>query len=199
MKKVIFGLIMAGFAVGSASAIEKNWWKTYPDLIRPKSLIINAGLGLGSPLYGDTVIPPIILSVDYALPIGGLPFTLGGLFGVTSSKYEYGWYNYGYTFTYTGLAFALTGAWHPNLGVKNLDLYSKLALGYYSFTGDAEYTGTWGSYYKPKPTKYSQFYFGWSIGGHYFFTPVIGAYLDLGYSSLVYASIGVTFKIGGTK
>jgi hypothetical protein len=144
------------------------------------------------------VIPPLTASFDYALPLGGLPFTLGALVGFTTSEYKFNYagLTYGYTYDYTGLAIAGRFGYHPDLGVKNLNVSATLALGYYLYTGKATYndwpaTGA----LKPDPDNYSQLYLGINFGARYFFTNNIGAFLELGYSALSFATAGVAFKI----
>jgi hypothetical protein len=184
-------LLLAGTAIGSAFAFDA---RAYPDSLEKGNIVINAGIGFGTPLYGDMSIPPISASIDYALPLGGLPFTLGGIVGFNQSKYEWSILNYGYTYTYTGIAFGARMGYHPDFGVKNLDAYADITLGYYIYTGKAEYdnwpTGT----PKAEPSSYSTFLFGGSIGARYFFIPKVGAFLELGYSALSYVTAGVAIK-----
>jgi hypothetical protein len=186
MKKGLFslvfgGLLLFGVTTGSVSALD---FKAYPGGIEQGDFIFNAGIGFGSPLYGTMSIPPIIASVDYALPIGGLPFTVGGLAGFNGAKDEL-WD--GVTYTYTGIAIAGRLGYHPDFGVKNLNVYADLALGYYIFTGKANVDG-WDR------DDWSQFYWGTNLGARYFFTPRIGAFFEFGYSALSYVSAGVAVK-----
>jgi hypothetical protein len=188
----LLGIIVIGVII-PASAFSVDW-KAYPDPIKAKNIIVNAGVGFGTPLYGDMAIPPLIVSVDYALPLGGLPFTLGGFFGFNQSKDEPSYADYGYISTYTGLAFGARAAYHPNFGVKNLDTYAALALGYYLYSAKTEWTNWPSGLSKPSPEKYDRFYFSGSVGARYFFIPKIGAWAELGYSALSYVSAGITFK-----
>jgi hypothetical protein len=202
MKKGLFclvflGLLLFGVTTGSVSALD---FKAYPSGIEQGDFIINAGLGFGSPLYGTMSIPPIIAGLDYALPIGGLPFTVGGLVGFNRSKAETSVpasaYTpaRGYIHTYTGIVIAGRLGYHPDLGVKNLDVYADLALGYYIYNAKTEYTGDWSGWPKTNAASLSTFYWGTYLGARYFFTPMIGAFLELGYSPLYYASAGVAIK-----
>jgi hypothetical protein len=68
------------------------------------------------------------------------------------------------------MAFAGRFGYHPNLGVKNLDVNATVALGYYYFAAQTKYTGDWGHIGKTDPTNYSTFYYGFSVGAKYFFT-----------------------------
>lgn len=191
-KKIGLALALTVIVGGGAFALD---WTAYPDSIKAGNIIINAGIGLGTPLYGDMVIPPISVSADYALPLGGLPFTLGLLGGFTTSEYKWDHpAGYGYTDSYTGIAIAGRFGYHPNLGVKNLDVYADIALGYYGYPAKAEYYGTWPGA-KSDPGDYSRFYWGFNLGARYFFTNTVGAFLELGYSALSFVTAGVSFKI----
>jgi hypothetical protein len=188
----LLGIIVIGAAL-PASAFGVDW-KAYPDSIKSGNIIANAGVGIGTPLYGDMTIPPLILNVDYALPMGGIPFTLGGFFGFNQSKYEWiSGLGYDYTTTYTGTAFGARLAYHPNFEVKNLDAYATFALGYYLYGAETKYTGEWlGA--KTKPANRDTFYFGFNLGARYFFTPVVGVWGELGYSPLSYITAGISVK-----
>jgi hypothetical protein len=170
-------------------------------------IFINAGIGFGNPLFGDTAIPPISASFDYMVPINKLPFSFGAYVGFTTSKHTaYGgdlrpYYNYkwDWVYKYTGLAFGARAGYHFNFGVKNLDTYGGLMLGYYRFAGKAELEGS-----DTKPagldvpsasvTDYSTFLFGFNGGVRYFFTNNIGAYAEFGYSAISFISVGVSVK-----
>jgi hypothetical protein len=191
-KKIGVALVLAFVAGGGVFALD---WAAYPDSITSGKIAINAGIGFGTPLYGNRGIPPISISVDYALPLGGLPFTLGLLGGFTTSEYKAGAGGLDYAYSYTGIAIAGRFGYHPNLGVKNLDAYADIALGYYIYSAKAEYSGNWPTGTKPDPTDYSTFYWGFNLGGRYFFTNAIGAFLEFGYSALSYITAGVSFKI----
>jgi hypothetical protein len=191
-KKIVLVAVLITIGAGGIFALD---WQAYPDSIKAGNWLINAGIGFGTPLSGDMVIPPLSASVDYALPLGGLPFTLGALVGFMTSEYKYDYGGWGYTWNYTGLAMAGRFGYHPDFGVKNLDVSATIALGYYLYTAKAKYTGEWGFYAKPDPTNYSTLYLGLNLGARYFFTNNVGAFLELGYSALSFVTAGVTFKI----
>ncbi|MDR3123678.1 MAG: hypothetical protein LBU16_07875 [Treponema sp.] len=186
-KKIGAALIIALVAGGGVFAVD---WAAYPDSIAKGNFIINAGIGFGTPLYGSMVIPPLSVSADYALPIGGLPFTLGVLGGFNASERKW---SDGYIEKFTGIVIAGRFGYHPNLGVKNLDVYAGTALGYYIYSREGE--GNWtGS--TPKPDDdYSRPYWGLNLGARYAFTGNIGAFVELGYSALTFVTAGVSFKI----
>jgi hypothetical protein len=184
-KKILLGLLIGLTLVGSLSAVD---WKGYPDPLRENKLFINAGIGFGSGLgSGKLSVPPIQVSADYVLPLGGLPFTLGGMFGFSRYKSE----PYGYTYTYTGLAFGARLGYHPDFGVDKLDTYATLTLGYYSYKAKVK-TNIAGM--PSASSDFSRLLWGPSIGARYFFTPLIGAYAELGWSDFSYINLGVALK-----
>jgi hypothetical protein len=194
-KKIALMATLGMISVGGLFALN---WTAYPTPVKAGNFMINAGVGFGTPLRGNTVIPPLIASFDYALPLGGLPFTLGALAGFTTSEYQHNYYgvNYGDKWDYTGLALAGRFGYHPDLGVKNLDVSATIALGYYFYTGKARHNsslppGT----SKTDPDNYSRLYLGFNLGARYFFTKNFGAFLDLGYSAMSLVTAGLTFKI----
>jgi hypothetical protein len=192
-KKIGMALVLALVVGGGVFALD---WAAYPDSITSGKVILNAGIGFGTPLHGNMLIPPISVSADYALPLGGLPFTLGLFGGFNTSEYKLSYAGYGYTNTYTGIAIAGRFGYHPNLGVKNLDVYTDIALGYYIYSGKAEYSGYWAAGTpKPDPTDYSRFFWGLNFGARYFFANAIGAFLELGYNEFSFVTAGVSFKI----
>jgi hypothetical protein len=195
MKKIVLVLLMIAAIVGSAAADVD--FKAYPESVEKGDILVNAGIGFGTPLAGDMVIPPIQASVDYAFLS---PFTLGGLFGFTTSKIEWSATlpfigDYGYTTNYTGLVFGARFGYHPNLGVKNLDVAANALLGYYYLNRATEYHG---DYYlsnpKPDPKGDSELLFGVNVDVRYFFTKNIGIFGEFGYSKFAFATAGVALK-----
>jgi hypothetical protein len=189
-KKIVLVVALAMIGAGGISALN---WQAFPDPIKEGDFMISPGIGFGTPLHGNMVIPPISASIDYAMPVG-LPFTLGALAGFTTSEYK-GSHGGGNTFTYdyTGIAIAGRFGYHPDLGVKNLNISANIALGYYIYNAKAAYADTW-SGDKPNPDDYSRLYLSFNLGARYFFTNNIGAFLDLGYSAMSFVTAGATFK-----
>jgi hypothetical protein len=186
-KKIALIVVLTMIGAGGVFALS---FKAYPTPIKSGDWIINAGVGFGTPLRGSTIIPPLTASFDYALALGGLPFTLGALVGFTTSAYKpYA----GYTHDYTGIAMAGRFGYHPDLGVKNLDISANIALGYYLYTGKATYDSGVAS--RTDPDNYSRLYLGFNFGARFFFTKNFGAFLDLGYSAMSFVTAGLTFKI----
>jgi hypothetical protein len=189
MKKCIAVLVL-GLIIAGASVFAVDW-QAYPDGQKNYDVIINGGIGLGT-IYPNYKIrlPPITASGDVNTPLGGLPFFFGGFFGISSQRYEYA--NY-YTSTYTFYAFGARFGYHPNFGVKGLDLYLATSMGYYGANEEV----TWASGRSGSTTSlagYIPFYMGFEAGVRYFFVPVFGVFSEVGYSSISFIKVGITLK-----
>ena len=192
MKK--FGLILVLLVIFSTGgAFAQTWYNSYAPGIDSGNVLINAGVGFGLLTTGYEIgIPPISVSADFKLPIAA-PITVGPLVAFASRTYSLSFSGYGYKFTYTDFAIGVRGMYHFNF-VKNLDAYLGLTLGYVINSGKAEYTGDWGTMGKTEPTNFSYFLWGGNLGARYFFTNNIGVYLELGYSGLQVAGLGLALK-----
>jgi hypothetical protein len=187
-KKIVLVVVLAMIGAGGLFALN---WQAFPTPIKEGAFMISPGIGFGTPLHGNMVIPPITVSLDYALPVG-LPFTLGALGGFTTSEYKGQLAGVNtHTYDYTGIAIAGRFGYHPDLGVKNLNIFINLALGYYLYNATATYAGS----YQPDHEDYSRLYLGLNLGARYFFTNNIGVFLELGYSAMSFVTAGMTFKI----
>jgi hypothetical protein len=190
-KKGLLVLVLVAVIAGGAFA---EWYNSYAPGIDNSKVLINAGIGFGFSGTYSMGIPPLSLSADFRLPIK-VPITLGGIVGFSTWGWESGSGAWLVDVTYTNIAFGLRGAYHFNF-VKNLDVYAGLTLGWVVQTASVEY----GSAYnvagavKPSHDGVSFFLYGFNIGGRYFFTNNIGVYLELGYSGLQIASIGLSLK-----
>ena len=193
MKK-LFASVLFVAVIGTA-AFAQDWYTSYADGIDQK-LFINAGIGLGPTGGYDMGLPPISASVDFKLPIE-LPITVGGIFTFAQWKYSYSLpvpattfpYNItykDYEFVWNNIGIGARGMYHFGL-LKNLDTYMGLTLGYVIQTFDGEDI--------PGYEGQSFFLYGFNIGARYFFTEAIGAYLEVGYSGLQFASIGLAVKL----
>jgi hypothetical protein len=168
-RKIAAVIILAALVAGSASALD---FTTFPSPIEKGCLLISPNIGLGSfysgwaseTLFGGDV------AVDYALPIN-FALTVGGELGFYGSKLG-GFAGYDAT---VGLIPILGRvAWHPNWEVKGLDTYVMFKLGIGM--------GFWGGSDKPDGiTNPFGFSYSFNIGGRYFFTDMIGAFLEVGY------------------
>jgi hypothetical protein len=202
MKKYLLGLLLclAGIPVFGVDLTE------YPSAIKKGSILLNIGAGYGTMINKgtNTLVPPVIVSADFALPIGGLPFSLGLMAGFSgeyakstnvpatnpdgspalagSGEFNYYVFGAGGRFSY-----------HFNWGVDKLDTYTTVTLGFLlnSTNYKLEIPGE-----KSNSASDSEFLFHWgfNIGGRYFFTPHFGLFLDMGYTRLSVVSLGMAFK-----
>ena len=168
MKKYLPLLIF--FCVVPLSAAELE----YPEIIKNGTILINAGVGFGNLGKGEPaplqLCPPLTVSVDYALPIMGLPFTLGLITGYFSDRAKS---NY--------MPIAARIGYHLPIYVRRLDTYMLLTLGGLV-----------------RERKSNNFWMGVSAGARYFFLPNnhhIGAYAELGIDRVQFITFGVAFNL----
>jgi hypothetical protein len=193
-KKLVVVLLLTAIAVGSVSALD---FTNYAEGIRDSKFFINFGIGWG-PGIGDyefeRKLPPISASVEYALAIS-LPITVGGYFGITTyddTRTYWGGITY-VTTHYTGtlIGLGVKAAYHVDFGVRNLDTYAGLLLGYLSWKYENTVRGISTTVVTDND---DEFFFGIHLGARYFFTNNIGAYIELGYSKISIVSIGLAVK-----
>lgn len=147
--------------------------------------MLNIGIGPGlAGIYGTMDIPSI--SAGFQVGVHE-KFSVGGIVGYSSSSY--GYVNYEWTYTY--IVIGARGEYHfVDADIKDLDLYAGLTLGY-NIVSVSEPSGYSGHGYSAQG---SYLLYGFHAGGRYYFTPTIGAFLELGYG-VGYIVAGVTFKL----
>jgi signal transduction histidine kinase len=154
---------------------EERMKVLYPAGITYGNLLINGGIGLGLPLRAAASIPPYVAALDYALPLFGQPFTLGGMGSLSTEKGD------GYTSTHLSAAFRI--AWHPGILrwilPDQLDLYAAGVLGLSIGLGE-------------KTT--ANFLPGLLTGARWYFDRYVGVYAELGYSPLYIFNLGATLR-----
>lgn len=160
--------------------------------------VVSAGIGLGSSILsysGTSQTPAISLQYERGVWDVGGPgvISLGGYAGFKGYKYsgKYGSYNFEQKWNYTVIG--VRSAYHYNgLKADKVDLYGGVMLSYnilkYSYTdnsGQGVYSGA-GSYGSAAG-------FSIYIGGRYFFTDNLAAFMELGYG-VAYLNLGVALK-----
>jgi hypothetical protein len=200
MKKAMLLLVLVVGAAGGVFA--QTWYDSFAPGIDTSKVLINAGIGFGGAMRVAGVkqeIPPISASADFKLP-GSVPITVGALVALATQtdSQSIPTTKSSYKFTYTDFAIGARGMYHFNF-LPKLDAYAGLVLGWVLGSAKEEYTGDWPeaakSVYKaPGAGAIPYFLFGANIGARYFFTDTIGAYLELGYSRLQVASLGLSVK-----
>jgi len=90
---------------------------------------LNLGIGLGSTLGGDEVLPPISASYEVGFPWKTNEFTekvsLGGYVGFAQTEYDWYWG----TWSYTHIIVGARGSYHF-YNEDNIDAYGGLMIGY---------------------------------------------------------------------
>lgn len=142
--------------------------------------LLNVGIGLSSYYYGN----PIGISFESGID---KDISFGAQLDYNSGNY-YGYYG-GYTAYYLGAR----GSFHfnriLNIRQKKIDLYAGIGLGYQRFRwNDSSYGYGYSYGYR------SGLFFNYFIGGKYYFTDKVGAFVELGYTGLASSRVGITFK-----
>jgi len=165
--------------------------------------VINLGIGFGGHYYsglgsGFSTTPALSVSFDHGLKrIDDIKGTigLGGIIGFQGSSYKW---NDGlgdsYNEHWSNIIIAPRATYHANfLNSEAWDLFASLFLGIrienYTFESNnpnynALYAGNYGGVNLAA---------GLTIGGAYYFTPVIGVFTELGYD-ISYFKVGLSIK-----
>jgi len=182
----------------------------YPYIMNNGTIFINTGVGFGSSGVGfgslkleknintKTLCPPITVSMDIAIPVLGFPVSLGltaGYFSesgsVTDSKS-----GSKIETDLSGLLVAGRIAYHFNFlkQLPRLDTYALLTIGGIISNNNVSVTPKVGNKSSKESDK-QYFWFGINAGARYFFTPNIGAFVELGLDTIQNLSFGVSFKL----
>jgi len=182
VKKLFLVLLLLVVVGTSAFAIDLL---SFPPSVQPGNILVNAGLGYATaPISGASiVIPPLVLSVEYALPVE-VPISVGALVGFY--RWEWTARNIGWVNTYTYFTFGARANWHWNIDVDWLNLYTGLFLGFTHFSWSTT------SEHIPAPS-YGGLVFGGQIGARFFFANNIGAVIELGFPFVAKAGITLRF------
>lgn len=210
-KTILIGaalLTIASFAFAQeekSSSKANGIFTSYSECIKEHNIIVNAGVGIDSNIFTSNsryFIPTIGVSVEYIQPVADLPFGFGGYLGFNASSKRAGSFNDPFSgnkidsyFFKNNIDIAAMANYHINPQIKNLDVYASLRLG---VTLDIER-----QHYAPTPSPETnvkdssslipKFFGGLALGGTYYFTDLIGANLEIGYPSLVKASVSLKF------
>jgi hypothetical protein len=200
MKKRLFALLLTAFiATGSAFAIN---WKSYPTPLAKNAMILSPMLDLGytawaSGMDSNHFMLGGTVAFDYCLPINfplsvGLQVGFEGVMGQTLKGSAY-------------IPVLARVAWHPNWGVKGLDTYVMVKVGFshaLNYGDMKDYAGS---------DMGNGAAFGVDAGVRYFFTKMIGVFGEVGYTDYLitkngfaaygnqFFSVGASFKFGGKK
>jgi hypothetical protein len=186
MRKVILTVLIAFVAAVGLQA---------QDAFAKGDKVLNFGVGFGSYLGDETgyrtTVPPVSLSLDFGVKDGLLKdkasIGVGGYLGYTANRWEYPLTNY--KIDYSHFILGAKGHFHYQF-VKKLDTYAGLLLGYNIVSAEQS------AKYVPSTlvAKASGFTYSAFLGAKYYFTPKVGAFLDLGYG-IAAVELGLSLKI----
>jgi hypothetical protein len=187
MKKLL--LLLVVFVVGSVGAFAFDIL-SYPPPVEGGNILVDVGLGFTGAEYGDISVPPLRASVEYALPVG-VPISVGGFFAFHRNTYE----TFAGEWAWNHLTIAARANWHWGFDVSWFDLYTGLMLGYtinsLSFDAKSGYASL-SSYYEDLYADDSHFLFSFQLGSHFYFTKIVGAFVEFGYP--YWANVGIALK-----
>ena len=174
------------------------------DLVFGKgSSAINLGIGFGNTMYNGSyykmAFPSISASYEYGIveiPMGSSltgVVSVGGLFGVGGSKYDWSNSFYGYSVNTTYFLMAVRGNYHFIFHEK-FDPYAGISLGYYFGNNKFDYPDDWNSSWNSYNENTGGFHGGVYAGARWFFSPAWAVFSELG-AGYNYISI---FTFGGT-
>ncbi len=149
--------------------------------------LLNVGVGLSSYYYGT----PVGLSFESGVSDD---ISVGAQFDYNSGNYN-GYYSTNYRWGYSAYYVGLRGSYHVNklfrINEDKVDLYAGIGIGYQRFKWDDE---SYGSGYGYNYNYRSGLFLNYFIGGKYYFTPKIGAFVELGYTGLSSSRLGLSVK-----
>lgn len=161
--------------------------------------VLNAGVGFGYSVHyynGSSSSPVLSASFEHGIkPLGPGMFGIGGVVSYQGSRWDYT-DGFGDTWheKWQTLYIGARGTWHPDVLVgDNYDVYGALQLGYYHYGYSYTATGPYINNYNYDNPINSRVGLGLVVGGRYFFTSNIGAFLELGYD-ISYSKIGLSVK-----
>jgi hypothetical protein len=178
MKKLVFILVMTICMGGMTFALD---FMNFSDALEPGELLISPGFKFGF-YYG--VVLGATVGIDYTMDIG-FPVTVGGEFGIIKPVES----------PMLAVPVIARAAYHPDIGVSNLDFYLTLKAG-------AAFGFMTGDYVGPNKTSID-FSFGGNVGCRYFFYDKTAVFLEGGYDYYpmphwyvqTFVTAGLTFKL----
>jgi hypothetical protein len=180
MKKTLLSILLlvtissAGMAQSSSSAFNNG------------DNLLHVGVGLGSPFFGFgySASLPFNPTITYERGITDV-ISVGGTLSFANSKFNGDGFSFKESATYIGVRGSYHVNQYLNLG-DNVDLYGGASLGYVVVSVSDNQNNFGAAASAPG--------FGLFAGGKYYFQPNFGVYAEVGYESLSFLNIGVTFK-----
>jgi hypothetical protein len=192
-RKVCVILIITTMAAGGLFAQERNeglWARILSNQgfapgIEGARFFINGGIGFELPFlssFGHNM-PPVSASFDYVF--SGMPLSLGGKIAFSTLKWGGAAID-----ECINIDIALRAVTHSKIlgSIENLDVYALVSLGFDFATGDGY--DLWKNLAASRANNFTGFYMGLGLGGRYFFTNHIGAYLEADFKLIQKFSVG---------
>lgn len=130
------------FDVDTVTWYYKNSGEHAHSPSEAKLPVENGGLWFHSSLVlhnrRTSLVPPLSLSVEYALPIN-LPLNVGAVIGFTSSERQEKIWDAKFTYTWSVFSIGAKVAYHVNWPISELDTYATLTLGANFLNAQSEY------------------------------------------------------------
>ena len=152
--------------------------------------LLNVGIGIGSPFFGTgySASLPVNPSISFEHGVTN-EISVGGQASYASSKYNYSLSGSGYTFKENAAYIGARGSYHFNKALdldSKFDVYGGASLGYVivNVSDNQGYSGA----------AASGVGFGLFAGGKYYFAAKTALYAEVGYQSLSFLNVGVSFK-----
>ncbi len=198
MRKIVFTLLVIIIAGLSPVFAGSNTYFQTASEAEPtflqSDLVINVGLGIGTVLYTGKYfsqrVPPLSLSVEYAYMedfiAEDITLGVGGYLGFASAKWESGFGNWGWDYTYIILG-GRAGLHYPI--VEDLDTYAGVMLGFNIVSSSA-----FGTVDTGRSAAGSGLVFSLYAGGRYYLTENFGLMGEIGYG-IAYLNLGIAYKL----
>jgi len=176
-------ILAAALAIPGIANAQDNAW-------HQKDMVLSAGVGIGlAGGYGTLSTPPIFAAFETGV---AEKITLGGLVAYSSSKddFFYGSYKYSY------IVIEARGAYHFLDHNPKIDAYGGVGLGYNIVSASASWNdptlqGRFGGLYSASA---SYMIFDVFAGGRYYFSPKFAVQGEVGYG-VGFLRIGVAYKL----
>ena len=182
MKKVF--LVLLVLTVFGATAFASDLL-SYPPPLRPGNILIDVGVGyaFATGSGASMVVPPLVLTVEYCLPVG-VPISVGGLIGY----YQWEWRGAGWVETWSYTTFGARANWNWNINLDWLNLYTGVFVGYTHFSWSANVAGS-----EIIAPNYGGVSIGGQAGARFFFSRNFGAVVELGFPFVAKAGLAIKF------
>jgi hypothetical protein len=184
--------------VAAVAALSFSFNAANAQIFVKGSTDLNLQIGFGTTWYLSsyyhTSLPLISVGMDYGLREDWGPgvFGIGGIIGLSTSKYEYGYLGYDYGYKYTNFVIAPRATYHYQF-IDKLDTYGGVVTGIEIVSGK-EY-GDWITGYEPSSDAGVNVVFTAFAGAKYYLTESFAVMSEIYVYDLALFNIGVCLKL----